>query len=224
MGLWIAGRIVDDPMSIWRDYARRYPRTIAEYDLGGHGYPDTITVEEARRTRIMNSRISDSECEELVARAAEPTCPWRNVSRHAELAHANPSVSGGLFDQAAQLYWYFTSRRIVGVRVAKVHKTLHIKRPDMYPILDDRLRNLYRERAALWVKKLDVLDVTIDDSPPYWAAIRQDLLGNEAELDDYQRHLASADGSVRQMAELSKLRLLDIAAWTIATGSSTGSC
>ena len=217
MGLCIAGRIVDKPMSMWRDYARQHPQTILEYDLGSRGYPNWITVDEARRTKIINSRISDSQCDDLIARAVEPQCPWTTVPENASLADADPAIRGGLFDEAATLYWYFTKNPIPYVRVAKVHKALHIKRPDLYPILDARLRNLYRQRAKLWVIRLERLNVKLKDSPPYWAAIRQDLLGNQSELDDYRRQLAAdPDAAVRRMANLCELRLLDIIAWSIA--------
>jgi hypothetical protein len=193
MGLCIAGRTVDDPMTIWREYARSRPRTIRDYDLGGRGDPNYLTAREAWRSRIINSRLTRSECDELVARAAEPGCPWRDVREDASLSGADPAAQGGDFDKAARLYWHFTGPdRIQGVRVAKVHKVLHIKRPALYPILDDRVRNLYRESARPWVDQLVRLQVTIEDSPPYWAAIRQDLVCNEARLDAYRRELAAA--------------------------------
>ena len=216
MGLCIAGREVTDPISLWRRYAAEHHGTLMEYDFGGRGNPYGLTVDEILRTRIINSRISDSQCGELEARAAEPGCPWFDVPENASLADAIPGVQGGLFDTAVNLYWYFTQKPIRYVRVAKIHKALHIKRPDLYPILDARLRNLYRERASLWVGRFTSPDraITLRDSPPYWAAIRQDLLGNEAELDDYRMQLGSdPNATIRRMAGLSKLRLIDITAW-----------
>jgi hypothetical protein len=103
------------------------------------------------------------------------------------------------------------------VRVAKVHKVLHFKRPGFYPILDDKVRNLYRESAQGWVGDLARLEVSIEDSPPYWAAIRQDLVCNRAQLDEYRRELkADGDEAVALMARLNNLRLQDIVAWQIA--------
>jgi len=218
MGLCIAGRTVDDPMPIWRDYARSYPRTIREYDLGVRGHPYCLTADEAWRSRIINSRLTRSECQELAARAAAPSCPWRDVPEDAGLSGADPAAQGGDFDQAARLYWHFTwPERIHGVRVAKVHKVLHIKRPALYPILDDKVRDLYRDSAKPWVDELVRLEVTLEDSPPYWAAIRQDVVCNEPRLDVYRHELAADDDeTVALMARLTDLRLLDIAAWRIA--------
>lgn len=218
MALCIAGQEVDDPIPMWRDYARSYPRTIREYDLGQRGDPGHLTPEEAWRSRVINSRLTGNERDKLVARAAEPDCPWGDVPENADLAAADPTVPGEVFDAAARLYWYFTwPEGIPGVRVAKVHKILHLKRPKFYPILDDRLRELYRDRASEWVGELARLEVTIEDSPPYWAAIRQDLLCNQAQLDGYRHELvADGDEAVAPMVQLTNLRLQDIVAWKLA--------
>jgi len=218
MGLYIAGVKVDDPMTIWQGYGRSYRRTIREYDLGGRGDPHHLTADEAWRTRIIHSRLTRSECEELVARAAQPRCPWRDVPDDADLSGADPVARDAVFDKATSLYWHFTRpKRIHGIRVAKVHKILHIKRPALYPILDDKVRDLYRDNAKPWVDELGRLEVTIEDSPPYWAAIRHDLVRNKAPLDEYRRDLATdADETVRLMAQLTDLRLQDIVAWQVA--------
>lgn len=218
MGLCIAGTQIDDPISVWREYAHARPQTIREYDLCDHGDPDHVTCAESWRSRIINSRLTKDECEQFVSRAAEPDCPWRGVPADSDLYHADPAVPGGLFDKAAELYWYFTwPVRIDGVRVAKVHKILHIKRPALYPILDDKLRRLYRSQAEPWVTELSRLDVTIEDSPPYWAAIRQDLLCNSERIAAYRQALAAdPDETVTLMSYLTDLRLQDIVAWHVA--------
>lgn len=218
MALSIAGSNVEDPMPIWRGYALCYPRTIREYDLGGRGDPNHLTADEAWRSRIINSRLTRSECAELIARAAEPRCPWRDVPDGADLSGADPDVRGGAFDKAASLYWYFIwPERIHGVGVAKIHKILHVKRPDLYPIFDIRVWELYRDTAKEWVNKLSRLEVGIDDSPPYWAAARRDLVCNEVRLEAYRHELAADDDrTIALMAQLTKLRLQDIVAWQMA--------
>lgn len=222
MSLTIAGRRFDDPMQIWREYATRHSRTIHEYDLAGPGDPHSITDADIRRTRVIGSRISGGEGALIVERANDAGCPWLSVPEDARLADAEPTVSGALFDQAAELYWYFTKPPIPDVHIAKIHKAVHIKRPHLYPILDTHLRSVYRERARPWVRELSRLKVTLDDSPPFWAGIRQDLLDNEPALDAYVRRLKEeTHGAVRRMADLSRLRLLDILAWKIAPARSS---
>lgn len=214
MNLTVAGQPIDDPMPIWREYASRHPRTILEYDMGDPGDPNQVTWDEIRRTRIIGSRISNRQSEALIERAREPSCPWLAVPQNASLADADPALPDGLFDQAAKLYWHFTVSPIPGVRTAKAHKTLHIKRSALYPILDARLKAVYSGLARSWVGELSRLSVTIKDSPPYWAAIRQDLIANEPVLDICRRRLADeSDEVVRQMTNLNTLRLLDILVW-----------
>ena len=112
MVLTVAGRVVPDPMEIWQDYARR-TRTLHGYDLAGTGDPAILTASEVERTRIIASRISRKECVRLVNRAAE--APWALVAVDADLADADPSRRGGLFDQAAALYWHFTTPHEAGL-------------------------------------------------------------------------------------------------------------
>jgi hypothetical protein len=218
MTLRIAGATVDDPMSIWQAYAGLYAGTVLGYDLRRPGDPNVLTPDDAWSSRIIGSRLTSRERDELVSRAAEPGCPWRDVREDADLAEADPGAVGGDFDSAADLYWYFTSPdRIRGVRVAKVHKVLHVKRPGLYPVLDKRVRNLYRDTARPWVDQLARLRVTIKDSPPYWASIRDDLVFNGPQLDAYRRELAGCeDERAVLLAQLTNLRLQDIVAWQVA--------
>jgi len=66
----------------------------------------------------------------------------------ADLADADPAAPAGLFASTAKLYWAFTwPERISGVAVAKVHKIVHLKRPGLYPILDEHIKRLYRRAA-----------------------------------------------------------------------------
>lgn len=221
MSLVISEHVVSDPMPIWRRYALGYARTIREYDLCDHGDPDVLTETEAWQSRRINSRLSHVECNRVVHRAL--SAPWGGVPARADLADADPSVPGGLFAGMARLYWSFTwPERISGVAVAKVHKILHPKRPNLYPILDERIKRLYRPGAAAWTAHLDHLGgVTIADSPPYWAAFRDDLVKNRDMLDTYQVQLAEdEDKTVRVMAKLTCVRLQDILAWMIAVDSS----
>lgn len=146
MPLSIAGHVVDDPMPIWRKYAHDHGRTIREYDLADPGDPNVLTPDEAWISRIIGSRLTHGKRDRLVGRAADAA--WTCVPAGADLAGAEPAVPGGLFADAARLYWWFTwPDRIPGVAVAKVHKVLHFQRRGLYPILDDHLRTLHESFA-----------------------------------------------------------------------------
>jgi hypothetical protein len=80
-------------------------------------------------------------------------------SADADLTDADPAVPDGLFASTARLYWAFTwPEHIPGVARAKVHKVLHIKRPGLYPILDDHLKGLYKPCASAWPERLHYLE------------------------------------------------------------------
>lgn len=217
MSLRICQHVVDDPMPLWRRYARDYPRTVSEYDFGHPGDPDVLTETEAWRSRIINSRLTYGERDQVVQRAL--SAPWSSVPAGADLADADPSVPDGLFAGMAGLYWSFTwPERISGVAVAKLHKILHPKRPGLYPILDERIKSLYMPCASAWTERLEHLGhVTLADSPPYWAAFRDDLVRNYDLLEAYRVQMANDDNEiVRLMAKLTCVRLQDIIAWVIA--------
>lgn len=217
MSLRICQHVVAAPMPMWRWYARNYPCTIHEYDLGDPGNPDVLTAAEAWRSRVINSRLTNAERDEVVRRAV--SAPWAGVPADADLIEADPLIPGGLFEDMASLYWSFTwPERISGVAVAKVHKILHPKRPALYPILDKRIKELYRPCAAAWTGRLGYLEgVAASDSPPYWAAFRDDLVRNRDSLEACRVQLADDDDeTVRLMARLTCVRLQDIVAWMIA--------
>lgn len=223
--LRISQQLVGDPLPMWRQYARDYPGTIRGYDFGGLGDPNFLTEAEAWRSRIINSRLTRGECGQVVRRAL--SAPWGSVPVGADLADADPSESGGLFADAAGLYWSFTwPERISGVATAKVHKILHLKRPGLYPILDGRVKSLYRPCAAAWTGRLSHLGgTTLADSPPYWSAFRDDLVRNCDVLRTYRTQMAADDDEVlRFMARLTCLRLQDIIAWMIAVGHGQSRC
>src|SRR5258706_3593602 len=215
----VACHDVPDPLSIWRNYARQHPLTLRECDLADPGQPNVLTADEAWRSRRINSRITRRECQDLERIALG--APWDTVPANADLAAADPEQADGLFAAAAALYWHFTwPERTPGIGVAKVHKVLHPKRPGLYPILDDRLRHLYSDCAARWIEPLAHLGgLSLADSPPYWAAFREDLLRCRDELHSYREILRwDDDTSVRCLADLTDVRLLDIIAWSIAPG------
>jgi uncharacterized protein DUF6308 len=210
--LIIDGRVIDDPMTIWRGYAGR-TRTLNNYDLAGQGNPGILTEGDVARTRIIASRISRDECERLLKRA--DGAPWDCVSAEADLAAADPARRGGLFDQAAALYWHFTVPHEAGLGPAKIHKVLHVKRPGVYPVLDRLVRRLYRVQARKFTGLIP--GARPGGSVTFWAAIREDLIdaGNHSAVLHYRAALR-ADPQTAPMAGLPFLRLLDIVSWETA--------
>jgi Family of unknown function (DUF6308) len=212
VALTVAERVVRDPVEFWRRYAIR-TRTLREYDLAGAGDPAILVAGEVTRTRIIASRVTRQEGAWFLRRAAD--APWDGVSADADLACADPAGRGGLFDNAAALYWHFTTPHQAGIGPAKIHKVLHVKRPGFYPVLDRLVRRLYRAQALRWVDGIP--DTQPGDSVTFWAAIRQDLTNedNRSVLSQHRDGLRE-DPQTAPMADLPSLRLLDIVAWETA--------
>jgi len=212
VALTVAGRLIRDPIEIWQGYASR-TRTLHEYDLADAGDPAILVESEVARTRIIASRVSRKECAFLLQRAVD--APWGCVSGDADLTSTDPAHRGGLFDNAAALYWHFTTPHQAGIGAAKIHKMLHVKRPWLYPVLDQLVRSLYRAQARAWVSRIP--GTRPGDSVTFWAAIRQDLVDgdNRSALPRHREELRKGPQTA-PMTELPSLRLLDILAWETA--------
>jgi hypothetical protein len=205
----IAGHEVAVPMTVWRQYVRVHPKTIEEYDLAGHGDPAILIREEVRRTRRISSRISSRECELFVGQW--PSSGAADIPMGAHIGDADPLQPDGLYGEAQRVVGTFIANR--GIGYTKAYKVLHIKRPHLYPLLDSRLRALYKqpEREYRETHKRELPD----RSRCFWGPIRQDVLANKSALDEYRDELRAQTGLLSQLADLSDLRLLDIAAWQI---------
>jgi hypothetical protein len=77
------------------------------------------TMLSAPGTGLRYTSTSGAKSRQATRRTGSRPTPARRTA-------SAPNISGGLFDKAAELYWYFTARRIKGVRVTRTHKALHI--------------------------------------------------------------------------------------------------
>jgi len=95
-----------------------------------------------------------AECYKLADLAA--CAPWTTVSAAADLINVGPAVPGGVFERPARVYWNVSGIAWPrGIRVAKIQKGLHAKRPALYPILDRHFKR--RKSAANWIGPLSHL-------------------------------------------------------------------
>ncbi|RSM53681.1 hypothetical protein DMB66_38400 [Actinoplanes sp. ATCC 53533] len=96
--------------------------------------------------------------------------------------------------------------------MGKVSKVLHLKRPHLFPILDSRVTRAYRKPA----EEAAALHPGRGHRRMYWAAVRNDVVApaNASALASLRGLLrGDADERVRQVAQLSDVRLLDILTW-----------
>ena len=210
----IASIEIADPPGQIASYVNCHGGSLEQYDLAGRGDPDTLTIEEIERTRIIRSRISRSQCQWMFEQAQRNEELWRAVPSHALLADADPVERGGLYDDACALFESFLHPRQRGIWWGKVSKVLHLKRPGLFPILDRRLRNFYREPARAAAVRYQPARPGVRHA--YWAAVRADATNpvNIVGLAELRHSLRTHPKAlVRSSADLSDVRLLDILAW-----------
>lgn len=174
---------------------------LANYDFGGTSAPDTVDIADIGR--MIGSRMVGMyalEAAELIRLG--PSAPWHGVPIDARLEDAAPGSP--LFDASMALRMHFES--ISGVKEAKGTKLLAMKRPALFPVIDERVVRLYRVAAS---RKVGI-------SHPTTAAIREDVLRPEtaAALTELREALRG-DGSCKalRLAQLTGLRLRDVVLW-----------
>lgn len=203
--LVIAGNrlTIEQALAKFRSYRIK---TVDAYDLKGVGDPNIITLDEAARTRAVSSRLSNQHAAWFVARSQ--TAPW--PLPQADLADADPSERGGLYDGMNACYLHFYSDCPRKVDIGKISKVLHIKRPSLFPILDTEVRACYQQAARGAAKNHPERGY----KAMFWAAIRNDLIANRqtGSLATLRDAFAS-EPPLQKYSELSDLRLLDILTW-----------
>ena len=167
------------------------------------------------RRPYLNSRISKEEGARLIELGR--TADWSLVRKEDRLVDADPAQPSGLYERAQSLYRHFADSAGRGISAGKIHKVLHAMRPHFFPILDSRLRTLYRDKARVAATELRKSGVDVSSKFAYWAAIRKDLVSNAEALVELRDQLREGDESPLQIAAevLSDVRLMDIVSWRI---------
>lgn len=216
----VAGRRVENPLVAVAAYLVDHPGTILNYDFLA-GASDVVTPDLVRATRRpwMNSRISADELSWFVERAA--SAPWHLVPAGAQLVDADPTVVGGLYDDASALWAHFASAAPKRVGVAKISKVLYLMRPGLFPILDSRLTAAYDGPAKVAAREVGAVRAEFAKFKRLqWEAVRRDLLANASGLSALRAAVRQAPVPLASDVadRLSDIRLLDMMAWA-ADGS-----
>ncbi|GAA1862132.1 DUF6308 family protein [Asanoa iriomotensis] len=212
----VAGWKVDDPLSVVTDYCRAHAGTLRRYDFVA-GTAATLTPDLVAATTAIDGRIGRPQAAWLLTKSAG--APWDEVDREAVLRDADPMVAAGLYDNAERLYAHFHRDHPRDIDHAKISKCLHLTRPALFPILDRRLLQLYRQPARAAAR--DLTDRRRDRTWPrraYWAAIRADLLLAADALDELRTAMrAEGDLAAEAAGKLGDVRLLDILCWSMGS-------
>lgn len=210
----VAGRTVEDALSELEGYAKKHGRTLERYDLAEHSQGE-LTEGMVTATRVIASRISNAQRTSLVQIVND--VDWTHVPVGSLLKSADPIIEGGLFDAAIAVFDSVKERAPKGVRTGKISKVLHLMRPGLFPILDTRIRALYRSEASSAAVAIKKVRPELDYKKTYWGAIRNDVITNETALAELRRQAAQSENPLvkRTAAQISDVRMLDLLAWRI---------
>lgn len=188
--------------SVFIGYAQRHPATLRYYDLRPDDTPDQVTVTDLGCMVLINARLSGDDAATLLKYANAPHTDWTRFRPDLAISDAVVDPADRASDspwQAMQEQYEILDRK--GLGNAKITKLLHRKRPQLFPIVDSFVRRFY---------------ATCGISRHHWEAIRRDVITNTGAFEQL-RATASGhhDPDVQQLAQLTDLRLIDIAIWSI---------
>jgi Family of unknown function (DUF6308) len=197
-----------------RAYARDHHQTVQFYDLGGDpaGQPgpgggsdpvNEVTLADLARLAAVGAYLGPDDFGRLLGAGA--AAAFAAVPATARLEDCAPGTD--LHQSAAALYDCF---RADGIWRAKRSRLLHIKRPWLIPIADNRVDIIYRQRVERTASALG-------ETGAAWEVVREDLRDGAEDLAWLAGQLAAdEDPAVQRAGRLTALRLLDILAWTAA--------
>lgn len=208
--MFLAGTRISDASRIIDQFVENHPKTIHDYD-GLAGSSSELTYEMAMATVIVNSHLGKNEAEWFVERSR--SAPWELLEADARLEDADPSIEGGLYDAALRVFEHFEKATPSGVAQGKISKVLYLMRPNLFPILDAHVREIYDLAAIEAASAVKEVRPGFPFKRSHWAAFRLDLIRNESAI----AAIRSATDHGDEISRLSDLRLLDIVAWSLQT-------
>lgn len=204
-----------------------YPwQTLRWYDHG-HGiehHPSRVTLADLGRVSVFGGGLRYDTARDHLRVSEREDELLKSLPSEMWLHEVKPG--GELWEAARRTYMLYVRGGIDGGsnRWAQAAKLLHIKRPGFFPVTDSRFWETYQ--SALNRKSES------DPSPHDWLVVRDDLLANGAaasagERDPHsafariRKHIAAShaqdeDNKIEDLLALTDLRLLDIAAWSLA--------
>ncbi|MCW2770044.1 MAG: hypothetical protein JWR27_1477 [Aeromicrobium sp.] len=202
---------VDEAIRRVEAYARRFPRTLEIFDGIGRveladSDPDRVTLADIGRLVVIDAQLRADDVPVLLG--VDAGAQLAAVPFDAKLEDAD--YGGILWVAASDLLDRFTG--LEGVDRSKRSKLLHVKRPGMFFISDNRTGSAYQVVADAFAKDRD------DASLGYWEAAQADIVQPAfvelmGRLDDWS---VDSDSGTLRLGHLSRVRVLDIVCWSPA--------
>lgn len=210
--LTFAGHDVEEAQALTalRAYADEHPATINWYDYAGTDAPpvaaDGVQLADIGRLVVINAQLSADDVPGLLAPL--PDGLWDAVPHDADFRdlsedpHEHP-----VYVAASKLYEALISRH--NIARTKATKLLHLKRPQLIPVVDSVAAEHYRRAAD------DLAARWGEPHGQFWAAIWADARANEEALQPLLGQLAGEGRNRARLAALSPLRLHDVLVWSL---------
>ncbi|WP_067138901.1 DUF6308 family protein [Microtetraspora malaysiensis] len=162
---------------------------------------DVVELPDFGRLLLLGVSLTPDDVRSCLMAAEQ--APWSSVPGDARLVETPYGGAGTPYAHATLLYRHFRYRHRLGVTIASA--ILHLKRPHLVPLLNDRILAFYSERAV------DLAASSMSESPLYWEVFRRDLIDSAPGIDALRRKLGAADDAVsRALSRLSDVRLFGI--------------
>ncbi|MFG3715469.1 DUF6308 family protein [Micromonospora sp. NPDC047730] len=162
---------------------------------------DVVQLQDFGRLLLLGVSLNPDDVRSCLMAAER--APWSAVPKDTRLVDTPYGRAGTPYAHAIALYRHFRYRYRLGVTVASA--ILHLRRPSLVPMLNDRTIAFYSEQAV------DLATASMSDSPLYWEVFRRDLINSAAGIDVLRQQLVDADDAVSHaLSRLSDVRLFGV--------------
>ena len=211
----------DKALLLLQEYAVSNASTVLVYDLAGdpEGRPgpdcaarpvDSVDLADIGRLVAINARLAARDPATLTS--IDAAAEFAAVAPDARIENCEPGSD--LYAAATGLYEKYRLHDGSNIGQAKRSKLLHIKRPWLVPIADSRSITAYRQRAGIQAGR----------PSRHWEAVREDLITGAEHFEWLTAQLGQhPQPEVQRLGRLTRLRLLDILAWTLGGPEPPGS-
>jgi hypothetical protein len=206
----------DKALGILNEYAARYASTVQFYDLAGDpdGCPgpgsgaepvNAVSLGDVGRLVVINAGLAADDVATIMN--IDAASEFTAVPARARLEDCDPASD--LYQASTALYEKYRLFRGSNIGRAKRSKLLHLKRPWLVPIADSRTISTYSRRAQAWAARLGT-------ASGHWEAVREDLIAAADDFEWLAKRLSEDQRpELQRLGRLTRLRLLDILAWTL---------
>ncbi len=210
--LTFAGHDIQEPqaLDVLRRYADDHLATLAGDDYAGDDLPpvaaDGVELADIGRLVVINAQLAADDVPALLAPLESEL--WDAVPHDADFTDLpDDPRRNPVYAAASELYEALTSRH--NIARTKTTKLLHLKRPQLIPVVDSVAAGHYQQAA-------DALATRWDESHgQFWAAIWADARVNQSPLRPLLAELSGDGGDRARLAALSPLRIHDILVWSL---------